>query len=770
VSRARQTLVLLNFFLMLGIIVAVSRYMIWVKPWRSSQIEFLIPVAIFFGAMICWISRRHGKILISWTASAIFLGFCTVLLYSNAYRTHYQQNMPHLWTSLDLDRVDLVSIKDILSLGKTDLARKELFKHFQARSPLDPSKYPLVGGYSSRTESLKSAESLLAFKFEFPGNEPVQLPINLSWSENPFQDITWTWSLHSMRYLSALIESYKITGEVKYLKRAEDLILGWIRNNSSYIFNPPSEFSWGDHSTAIRINVWQSFWELWIVSSLSDEFKMEKILRSILGHAERLSDPKFYTFNHNHGIAQDIALISISSGFPEFKKSDEWLSLSVSRLKEQIDFAVSPDGIHLEHSPDYQLFTLTYLSELFEMASNRNITELNNTDFEEIILKMARFAAYLIQPDGRLPPLGDTAWSSPLGTDHGVLFKYAKKDPFLLYMLTRGREGEPVPDAVAFLKEGYVILREWWGQDFDFGKSLQIVFSAASNQGLSHKHSDDLSFTIFCGGEEILIDPGRYSYKPDAFRHYIISSHAHNVVVVDDERQEKSILFGDGKAKIGKSILANRYALIEGVKETDKIIHTRTLLFVRPDNLFVIDELVPSQRDYENTKRLSSHTFNQLFHFGPNIEIQADETRSVVNAYRKFTETGPVLQIMQLADGAGTLEIFRGSNDPFLGWASRGHGEIEPVPTAQFTARGSMSTFVTFIRIRSPYIQVEKPALERESFGFEVNKQRIFLQWKVEDRDRQITIARGEQLFVHLSEDDSYSPEKTIMVSDSPSF
>jgi hypothetical protein len=457
---------------------------------------------------------------------------------------------------------------------------------------------------------------------------------------------------------------------------------------------------------------------------------MEIILRSILGHAEKLSDAKFYKDRHNHGIDQDIALILLSSTFPEFKKSDEWRSLAISRLKVQLASTISPNGIHLEHSPGYQWTTLNILSQLFEYARDRKISEVDNPTFESMLKKMARFVACLIQPDGRLPPIGDTGWSSPITMEDMVLPELARKDSFLLYMLTRGRDGIPVPDVVSYPEEGYVIIREWWGLNFDFGKSLQIIFNGASNRGLDHKHNDDMSFSVFCDGEELLIDPGKYSYKLDPIRYYIISSYAHNVLIVDNEKQEKGGYRGDGKEKIEYINATDNYVLIRAKKENNNIIHIRTLFYVRPDSIIVIDELKPYKQESAKTDNIISHTFRQLFHFGPNIDIKKDDTLSIINAYNKSKRTDPVLEVTQLRDGYGTAETFMGSKDPLQGWVSRTDGEIEPAPVVQFTAKGIMSTFITFIRIKSPHIKGIKTNQIRRLFKVESSDKHTSILWK----------------------------------------
>jgi hypothetical protein len=200
--------------------------------------------------------------------------------------------------------------------------------------------------------------------------------------------------------------------------------------------------------------------------------------------------------------------------------------------------------------------------------------------------------------------------------------------------------------------------------------------------------------------------------------------------VVDNEKQDKAGYRGDGKEKIEYINITDNHVLIRAKKENNDIIHIRTLFYVRPDIIFVIDELKPYIHESAKIDNLISHTFRQLFHFGPNIDIKKDDTFSIINAYYKSKKTDPVLEITQLRDGYGTAEIFIGNKNPLQGWVSRADGKIEPAPVAQFTAKGIMSTFITFIRIKSPYSKGIKTNQFRKSFKVETRDKHTSIQWK----------------------------------------
>ena len=107
-----------------------------------------------------------------------------------------------------------------------------LLNHFRMRDPINvfqPSSH-------LSSEIIKKSDQIIISEFSLLGKPSVKLPENLAWNENPYNDRSWEWSLHAMEYIGDLIESYKFTHEIKYLQRAEDLVLDWINDNCP----PPS--------------------------------------------------------------------------------------------------------------------------------------------------------------------------------------------------------------------------------------------------------------------------------------------------------------------------------------------------------------------------------------------------------------------------------------------------------------------------------------------------------------------------------------------------
>jgi len=601
-------------------------------------------------------------------------------------------------------------------------------------------------------EIIEKSDQILNSEFALIGKPPVKLPIDLAWNENPYNDRSWEWSLHTMQYIDYMVERYKLTKELRYLQRAEDLIMDWISDNSpppskgkSIPYNPPSEFSWHDHTAALRAQSWLPFFEVWVKSDLCNENEFKIFIRAIMITAEFLSSEKFYKKANNHGIDQDISLIGIALTFPEFKQSQSWLALGQKRLEQQITDTISQNGVHLEHSPGYHLTTLNHLNKAFSMTKKHNLPISENQYISETLDRMGRFAAYLIKPDGRLSMFGDTSYSGgPIDETHPLLSQYAPNDPILKYVLTRGKEGKPYKNVI-FQDEGYVIFRDLSADNSKFSDSFYLMFTAANNKGWIHKHMDDLSFILFAYGHDLLIDPGKFTYNYDTPGHkYVTSRRAHNVVTVDNNN------YLSAGTTIDKYFCNEQCAMIKAsYRVHPDFSHERTLLYLRPQSLILVDEI---QEIKKTSSQSANHTFEQLFHFAPNMSTQIEKEGTIVKGIVPDSDQkSPGITITQLNDGLKSAEIICGSDNPMQGWVSLSYGSLIKAPVAKFIAKGSEAVFVTHLSVAGDQDAEEKnqglsPQL------IKLDEEDVIIHLYINEQWQKVHIIKGEKFEVLISE------------------
>lgn len=559
-----------------------------------------------------------------------------------------------------------------------------LLRHFRSR----PAPANGVVRAVNREQARRVAADVRHGRFAFLGKPAVALPADLAWDEDPYGMRSWNWSLHVMAYVADLVAVAGETGDAALLERAEALVLDWIEDHPpDHAGDARHGMAWDDHATALRARHWLSFWEAWVRSPLATPDELVSVLGAIAAHARKLADPAFYTLRHNHGIDQDLTLLSIAAWFPELHDSERWLHLAVTRLRAQVDAVVSPRGVTLEHSAAYHYHMLTSrLQRLHELFA-ANPQWPYRLDLESLLAAMAEFLAWNLTPDNHLPPIGDTN-PHPRLTLGSTLRPVAQRSALLRYALTEGREGSPGGRFMLYRDEGYAFFRDTWTPDGGYGAAFHAVFTAAAHAGLGHKQWDDLSFVLHAFGAPLLVDAGAHSYDAaDPARRYVVSAKAHNTVIVDD------VGFEGWTARIEAGVDGEGFAAVRGAHANyPGWRHRRTLVHLRPYRLVVVDDVAPTG----SRAGVVEHTFDQLFHLAPHLDAAADPAQPGVVVARDATGEAK-LQIRQLVEPERPVTVVRGAPQPLQGWVTKAHGELEPASVIATQARGRRARFVTVI-------------------------------------------------------------------------
>lgn len=200
-------------------------------------------------------------------------------------------------------------------------------------------------------------------------------------------------------------------------------------------------------------------------------------------------------------------------------------------LEAAVDAQVFPDGVSREQSTGYHAFVLEAL--VLARAGARTLglpTRLDGT-----IRAMADYLRAVRQPDGRVPPLGDS--------DDARMFRLTSRsllrDPEEAARVALDDDGEedparperPTPGVVRWMDAGHVRLRASGprGDHYLFCRSGEFGLGGAGFS--AHAHADLLSFVLFVDGAAWITEAGPGSYAaPRAERDWFRSAEAHNAV------------------------------------------------------------------------------------------------------------------------------------------------------------------------------------------------------------------------------------------------
>lgn len=392
----------------------------------------------------------------------------------------------------------------------------------------------------TKTDNQESYKKLKAIfddqTIELKSFEDTYLDItSFNWSGIE-RDRNWWWQLQSFPFLNWYIDSYGLQNKEEkstYFLFCIEAIDNWIAKTK----NNDSPLAWHDHATAFRIrNIinWLVFCYIQEIEVIepSDSIDLPSL---IFKHFEWLLDDQNYSKYTNHGFDQAMIILTIGAMFDAERLETQRL-ISRQRLKEEIEFAFTDEGVHKENSPGYQKFMLGRLKQLrtLESLGEQNITQIA----ESYIEKAEIFLVAITLPDGSLPMIGDTK-----GFELGILGKDIVQESYKVF---------------DYSKSGYVIVK---GNSEKVGDFYFLLKNCHNSN--YHRHDDDLMIYLWCNGETVLGDGGLYSHNEKSkIRKFIRSSLAHSVpfssgiIERDNSKLEKlPELFFDKKKKliVGKS-------------------------------------------------------------------------------------------------------------------------------------------------------------------------------------------------------------------------
>lgn len=500
----------------------------------------------------------------------------------------------------------------------------------------------------------------------------IKFDKEITWKEDPFNNGTWCFYLHSLDVISYLMNAYEIDANNDYLNKAKEIIESWIDKNNPKDIEHLSRFAWKDHSVANRVVNYIYFWVYYKKNRTMDEQFVSKLMKSLVQHGDYLADDNNHTYKNNHGIFQLRSLLQLALLFPDFKESTFWYEQAIKQLNRHIDKDISPNGVHLEHSAEYHVLVMKLFNEIndFLLAHGKSHPLLTQT-----VMKMENYLASIYKPNGTLPMTGDSG-TTPVS----ALRDYNFLTPEMRYVFSNGRQGVLPKQDVVYKDEGVAVFRN----SLLNGQQLYFMFTAAMHSHI-HKHADDLSFVLTIDQTDVFIDSGKYNYQEsDRIRHYFKSPLAHNCVTVDHQSyaiNSRNI----GKAKIIHSFINSDYKLVTGVHTLYPDVEIRrTMILVGVTNSILI---------HDELKSDSEHTYTQTFNLGKEMNVVQHSKHKI-----RFENTNGSVQVelIQLQP-VSNYHVYYGSEEPLAGWISTKFNRKEPIYQIRFEKRGTVVEFLTII-------------------------------------------------------------------------
>ena len=512
-----------------------------------------------------------------------------------------------------------------------------------------PPRPALPGWCRGWPGALERADLLMVGKYQLDAHPVVTLGLDPTWAENPLADRNWQFVFHSQYAVLSLLEAWVATADRRYYDRAEFLLRDWYANNP--LVDPPSVWSWNDHSAALRAVVY---------ACASPYFPNRAWMTGALDlHGRTLADPTFYVAVGNHALNQSIGLLDVGAA----ANREDWMQLASSRIATLIRQSVDAEGVTNEQSTGYQYYNLSR----YRLAEER-LRALGlpiPAEFSRLEL-MSKFLAHATLPNGHLEQIGDTG-DAPTPLDSGTWAEFAR---------SQGASGPKPTTDYQLYRAGYLFARSGWGETRPFADEVftSLRFGPAP---YIHGHADGSAVTYYGYGSRLLVDAGKYSYNYGPFRTYFTGRTAHNVVTVDGLKWSRSA----ATTLVGHRETPTMIDATVSMAGYTGVSQRRRLTFSRNLNYLLIEDRAAATR---------SRTFRQLWHL--------DDTADPMVSRNSFTTTharGNLL-VQQLIPVASSRAV-TGRSMPIQGWVSYTDGVRIPAPVVEVATTGRSVRYLTLL-------------------------------------------------------------------------
>ena len=511
--------------------------------------------------------------------------------------------------------------------------------------------------------------------------------------------IKYVWEPSRHHQLTVLAAAWFLTADPRYAEFAAAQLRSWWRHNP---------FLSGVHWTSgielgVRLLSW--VWVRRLLARWPDSVALFEdnpdFVRQLHHHQEFLARLRSHGSSANNPIVAEAAgQFAACGAFPYFAETRQWREDAAAVLRREAQLQTFESGLNRELATSYHIFVLELL--LAAAVEGEAAGYPLGAELWQRICAMVDALAATLDARGRPPRQGDGDHGRGLLLDHpdenpcpallatgtalfGARPWWPHQDAadlrtLLWRHLAGGRKpggSRPATLPNRFEDAGMVLLRaathsedEIWCR-CDHGPHGYLSIAA-------HAHADALSIELRCGGVEVLVDPGTYTYQGEPeWRAYFRSTIGHNCLELDGEDQsvaggpfmwiraaqaaEVSTNGLDGGSQAVWRAMHDGYGrLSPGAR------HERTVTLDRAARRLVVEDVISST---------GRHHCRLAFHVGPEIEFYLNGDVAQLSWQSDAARWRAIMRLPEALDWSA----IRGQAEPPLGWYSPCFGAKLPI-------------------------------------------------------------------------------------------
>ena len=586
-------------------------------------------------------------------------------------RSEAQKWERFLSEKLDLERPELVAVKQALDAGELREAAAAFVAHMRTRESPVPADMRWTASEAEVAKALEYARGYIAYSHA----APIQWGERPDWTDNRPNQEQWTVGNNRHRIWLDMGRAYSQTGDERLAEGFLWQMLDFCRRYPFILRGDKGEYALLDGPVIVhgRMNLSlnagsrmaSNWWPVYYHFRGYEGFgviEQLEMIKMFYEHAKYLEDGRVFNPEGNWGSWEASGLLTCALMMPEFKESQGWLKLAQERLKLLTTTLVYPDGTPKEISVGYHLVNTGFFANAIKLMKDGGVTV--DLELGATVERMLEATFYSSRPDFGVVGFGDSNWSGKhaIAQQQSIADLFPNRADDFSFFLTAGEEGKQ-PDFTSWHSPwaGWYVMRTGWGAEENY-----LVMDAGPI-GTSHFHADKLGIVAQIGSQMVLHETNNYAYDGSPMQAYVRGSWSHNTIVVDDRIQRS---YGMRHHHQTREPLENRwvsnerYDFADGVynlqyadrtKMVD-VAHRREILFAKPDYWIVVDRMTPKDEEL--------HDYKALFHMSPG-KVHLDEITK--RAHTEWDTGG--FAVLPLDPELVSAEVVSGQTEPrLLGW------------------------------------------------------------------------------------------------------
>lgn len=629
------------------------------------------------------------------------------------------------------------------------LAEKYL-EHRRAESPpffFEPSQRRQYRHYFSAWDErapinpVAESERISRGLFRYFGHTPVQAGFPPDWHSNPFTgqrspngrhwseiedfrfgDVKVIWEPSRFAFAYTLVRAYWRTGDEEHAELFWKLVEDWMRNNQPQL---GANWKCGQEVSFRVMACCFGLYGLLDADATTPE-RSVALAQLIAVSGERIAANLDYAVSqrNNHGVSEGVGLWTIGLLFPELSRAEEWRESGREVLEALGRELIYEDGAFAQHSLNYHRLMLhDYLWAL-------RLGDIQGVPFsDELRAKVKKSGQFLYElqdeESGRVPCYGhnDGALILPLSNCDYQDYRPAVQAANYYFNGTRdAKEGPWDEDLLWLFGPAALTSPRTDSQRKDLRADGGGYYTMRSRHGFAFVRcpafrdrpgqADLLHLDLWWRGQNIVVDPGTYSYNaPDPWNNQLGNTVYHNTVTADALNQmDRAAKFlwlpwATGRVRHFKHSSGGALAYWEGEHDgyarlEPPVNHRRSVVRLGDEAWLVLDSL--------ESPGVHSYRLHWLL---PDLPHDWEES---VRRLRLNTDEGPYfLQLGTTAKRARPSIKMADENSP-RGWRSPYYNHLERAVSLDLEARAKSVLFWTYFGPEMARLSVQETTLSAE--------------------------------------------------------